>query len=809
MAQTDEKTFGFPSQFVDPEIKKTAKYCKSYAVAFDGDCKSSPTETGLIRASNSYTRLRKLGRGENDPNAYKEQMTMRSEDGSPNVSFRNLSWQIVKIAPKLRNVLKAKVVNHDWRMNVRTIDSMAMSRRRYEKAKILEYMTNQEAITAFEEYSAKIKLDRPVPEEDLQDINPHSIDTYLDMNPRDMTAMEVKDLLTYTMMNADWGQKADEGVGDLIDIGVMCMHPYVDEANTIQLERWFPEKTVTNKCVTNDFRDMIRIGYYDDITVSEIKRQTKGSLGEEAYKEIACKNTSGKSYSDAAANYWQEGTYSYAYDHEKVRIFKCFWYSDDNFTYTEYKNEAGNNRMKRENFNYVPFKGDGSVNEGKGMSDEEFHQFSGGTKTIYRDVVRNVYRCTWIIGTDHVYNYGLANNMFRQAKSYKNTMLPVAIYTTDKMSTVGNIEALLDQFQLNWLQFQAHVAASKPPGVAIEKNALARAAMGPGQSGQKVDWKKLLQMYAESGNIVYDGYDTNGNPLPQYPFSELKNGLSEGAVKHLEIMIMMLDFIRNILGINALVEGEAPPERLGKAVAELSFGATTNALSYLNDGYKSVYEQTCKLVLGMLPDAVQAGQLPSFQEAMGMETMRFLDLNKDLGLLDLGIYIEEGPDDVVRQRISQAIELAIKNQDLDPEDAVYVELEENPYRAIQYLKMKRRQKQRMKQRAEQSNIQLQGEEVRKTEEQKQKMLEDAEIRSWERERQKLVLQQTFDTQDKEEAFTQQVILMKLENKIALSTEQEEFVNKKALTLAAIREQGKIDEKIARINAKNRSLTKTK
>lgn len=809
MTETGKTPFSFPSHFVDSEIKKTAKYCKSFAEAFDGDCKQNPADTGLQRGGSSSTRFRKLARGEQDPNAYKEQMTLRSEDGRPNTSYRNLNWQIVKVAPKLRNVLKAKIVNHDWRMNVRMVDRLAMSQRRFEKSKILEFLTNQDAIQAFEKYAKNVQLERPAPEEELQDITVHSIDTYLDMNPKDMAAMEVKDLLTMNLVNADWAQKSDEMAGDLIDIGLGAIHVYVDDANLIQLERWIPEKIVTNKCLSNDFSDMLRVGYYDDIAVTEIRRQCKGEISEEDLKELANKNTGGRSYAESAQAYWNESTYSYAYDHEKVRVFKCYWYSTDETTYQVFKNEAGNTRVVKEKFGYVPFKGDPKVNEGKGMTDQEFNKTFNGIKTIYREKIRNVYRCSWIVGTDHVYNYGLMTNMFRQASSYSETLLPVAIYSTDNMSTIGNVETLLDQFQLNWLQFQAHTAASKPPGIAIEKNALARAAMGPGQAGKKVDWKKLLQLYAESGNIVYDGYDINGNPLQTYPFQELKNGLSEGAVKHLDIMITMLDFIRNILGINAMVEGEAPPERLGKAVAQLSFGATTNALSYLNNGYKSIYEKTCKLILGLLPDAVESGQLSSFQEAMGMETMRFFDLNKDLGLRDMGIYVEEGPDDLIRQNITNAIQIAIKNGTIDEEDVIYIEMEENPYRAIQYLRFKKKKKAREKQQIDQSNMAFQAEKNGEIEQMKLKEQEEQQIREWDREKQKIMLTQSFEAQSKNEAFTQQVILMKLENKMELSAEQQSFINQRALSLSMIREQGKIDKEIAAINAKNRGTTKTK
>jgi hypothetical protein len=790
------KVFGFPSHFIDPAQKLQKEWHLAYMNAFHSEAASSPIDCSIIKTeADNAARHRQYARGQQDKNAYKERLCLPSEKGKLNTSFRNLNWDVFRIGPKLRNTLISMVTNQKLKLNVRTIDPWSMSQKKKRKAKIQEFITNQEHIKQLEALTG-MKMDRPVPEEDLADLDAKGLEVYLDMNPSDMAAMEFRDLIMVTLLNNRWDSVINEVVGDMTDVAPGVVHCYTDEANMIKVERWIPERVICNKCLTNDFRDLIRVGYYEEMTVSQLKKITNGSLGEEVYKDLANKAAGSQKYQGAAQIYFAENSFSYAYDVEKIKVLKAYWYSTDTYVESVYKNRFGNTRVEEHKFDYVPFKGDPNVNEGKGMSDQEYEKHSG--KTIYRREIQNVYQCSWVVGTDIIYNYGLLNNMKRSASSIAETRIPVAMYTTDGISTIGNIESVLDQFQLNWLQFQAHIAASKPPGIAVEMNSLVRASMKPGQGGQSINWKNLLQEYAETGNLVFNGLDQHGQPLPWFPVQELKNGLSQGAKDHLEIMIQMLDFIRTILGINSLVEGEAPPERLGKKVMEMSMDATGTALNYLSRGYRTIYQDVCEIIAGMMPDAIEKGQLPGMAEMLGTESMRFFDLNKDLGLREMGIYVQEGPDDLIRQRISEGIQIAIKNGDLNPEDSPLIEMEENPYRAIQMLRNHRIKKRREKLEDQKalSDHQAQNDAaLAKAKEQEMRLTNEMSVA---REFQLKEFEIGANSKIKNDDFTQQVILLKLQHQMTLSAAEQDFINKRILELDKIREKGEQERMTASI-----------
>lgn len=746
----------FPSALAPQSVKVTPKYCKEYAKAFHEEAAHLPTEAALTRNNKNYKRYRQYARGEQSQLQYKELLGLKkAKDGKPpNTSFRNLNFEILKVAPKIRNVLVNKIVNQGYRMTAKAIDPKSISERRKYKSKLVEFIVNKEEIERFEKFT-KIGLERPV-EGEAPPMNLLEIDPYMDMNPKDISSMEVLDFITQNYHENDWNQLGKEIAGDLVDLGIGGTRQFIDVDGRIKIRRIVPENCVTNRCIFPDFRDLIRFGEYIEMTVGDLKRRTQNSFGEKAYQDIANKVTNNK-YNNTTQNfYYQADSYSFAYDHENVTVFECMWYSTDTDTHIKYTNGAGNTRLKKQASDYVPFRGDVNVNGGNGLSDEEFNKMNAGKEEIIRTQVRNVYTCSWVVDTEHVFNFGLMKNMLRSATNWQDTVMPVTLISTDFMSTMGLIEQPLDQVQLNYLQMQSHVQSSKPPGIAIEKRALARLQAGT----KKLDPKQALELFAETGNIIYDGYDDHGSPLNQHPFKELTNGLSAGASDHFNFMLQWVDVIRNLVGLNAMTEGQTPPERLGRDVAHLSMGASDNALSHLTEAFKSLYERTARNVFYLLQNNVQRMEPEQISESLGSESYKYFMLNRDLALKDMGIILEEGPNDAIKERISQRLQAMVDNKEIPGEDAIMIEMMDNPYRQVLLIRKHRIERERQAA-ADQENItrtqaEAQGEQAMKLEEAK----DAAAQKAFERELHKMEIEKGIELEEKERDRNHEM-LMKL------------------------------------------------
>jgi len=773
MLPVPTKSYRFPNQFAPPEVKNSAEYCRQYAEAFHYESAHLPTEGALFRNNKNYTRYRQYARGEQSILQYKELMGLkRVSDGKPmNTSFRNLNFEILKIAPKIRNVVVNKVVNQNMTLNVKATDPTSTTEELQYKSSLLEFMVNKESIDAFEKTYA-IQLDRPFSPDEMPPSDISEVDPYVKMNPKDISCMEILDVLNRNFDDNNWKQLGLEIAGDLFDAGVAGTRQYIDPSNEVKFRRIIPERCICNKCILTDFRDLIRFGEYIEVTVSELKRITNGSWGEEAYKEIANKVSAGHPYRNVAASYFDASSYTYAYDHEKVTVLDCMWLSTDTEVYTTFKNGSGNNRVKKESFNYRPFRGQMDINNGQGMSDKEFEAYHQGNRKIIRREVRNVYTCCWVVDTKYVYNFGLMKNMMRSVNRPQETRLPVTLFTTDFMATVGLIEQPLDQVQLNYLQYQSHVAASKPPGIAVELGSLAR--MSGGGPNKRIDPKEALQMYAETGNYVYNGTDANGNPVQGYPFQELKNGLSEGAAQHFEEILKWISIIRQTVGINDLTEGQTPPERLGKSVAELSVGATDNALSHLTRAFQSIFIGTAVNTWYMFQNNIQRMSQEQIENSLGHETYRYLTINKGLGLKEFGFTLEEGLDDTTIQGIFTTLDQMVANQEIPGEDAVMIKMNiKNPYRQILMIRKHRIELMRQQQQQQEQNMRVQGEENTKTAVATEEAKRQTQAEAFQQDVQKMQMQASIESSRRREDFMYEAQMRRQEREFEMDEKQKD------------------------------------
>jgi hypothetical protein len=258
-------------------------------------------------------------------------------------------------------------------------------------------------------------------------------------------------------------------------------------------------------------------------------------------------------------------------------------------------------------------------------------------------------------------------------------------------SYMRKVEPIADDIQRNWLHYQNMQAQSKPNGLKINKRALTSLSVAGKGGAEVLDEFDILQMYTETGNMVYKGEDAAGRPYPYDPIQELKGGINEAAVTHLEFIKNQIDLARTIFGLNEATDSSTPNPKLGKAIAEMLEQNTNTALGTIYYAYSHLFEETVKSIALLVPDAEMI-KTASKDEALGASSGQFFRANNDLSFREFGIVIEDGPSSEVRQRLQKYIELSIAAKEIRPEDALLIENEPNLMRAYWMLAMKRRQK---------------------------------------------------------------------------------------------------------------------
>lgn len=676
---------GFPSHMVPPK-KKNKEWHLLYVKAFHREF-TQGTGKILRYAYEDYERWRLYARAKQPIDQYKDMLGIKSRGGKRDASWRNLDYNVLAIFPKFRKIIKNKILNTPKKITISAIDPESINKERRRKIDIQEYIVNQEFLKSIEDqigtrFESPIEDGAPMPRNDQE------IDLYMRMNPKNRYIMELQDELDLYFENNNWEQISNELVEDLIEVGIGATRTYIDSNGFIKTRRIIPERMITNLTIHNDFSDIIRVGEYIEMTISDLRQRVpKGTFSEDDYAKMA-NRVSGTRYSVVTNDTYFERHQRYPYDHEKITVLDAEWFSNDEMAHVIGETSHGNEFVKEMDNPYWLNK--------KGFTDDEYKQYyeaQGERREIVRTNIKNVYGALWVVDTDYIFEYGLRTNMMRAQSSLTDTRLSYSLYSLEFDSIMRELEPILDNIQLNWLQFQHHIAQSKPDGIAIERKALGSVQIG-GKGGEILTPQDILRMYSETGSYIYKGTDQTGKPYPFKPIEELKNGLSDAAIQHFDIIIKEIELIRNIIGINEVEDASMPNSDVLKGVAEIAAMGTNNALGDFYHAYGSIYENTAKAMALLIPDAKRIGNQIGMIEALGEESNAFWSSVDDIRYIELGIKIKDGTDTYKRERINQYVQQSLKANGgfLLPEDALLIENEENLERAYLMLVQKRKER---------------------------------------------------------------------------------------------------------------------
>jgi len=786
VGQKDAKR-GFPSHFVKPDIKQKAQWCMEYVRAMHWEYRGGTGPALFRNVANKYKEWRDYARGQQEIDQYKEMLGPKKKRnrGKQDTSWKNLDWSVLPIAPKFVQILQGMILAEPRIVKVRAIDSESLESERLYENNMSEWVTNRDWIQKLQQTHPSMQMDSPVDQDDPEPQNLGEVPLYKDLFYKDRAAMELKDTLDVAFEVNNMEHLRKEIVEDIIEVGVGGTRTLIDSNGFFKIRRVVPERIIINQCKFQDFRDKVRIGEYIEMTISELKQLAGNQFTEKEYKEMANMGGKNKTFGQGAftTDYYEE-TYTYPYDHEKITILDAEWFSDDERTTKISKDRFGNPQRERVSRDFLP----------KGVSDDMYKEEHKGERYIVRRKIKNRYRAMWVVDTDFIFNFGLATDMARQAGSLADTELSYQLYTTNFDSIMRRIIPALDQIQINWLQFQNHVARSRPAGLSIEMSALENLSMGKGK--ERMTPKEALRLYFDTGILVWRMKQWSGASAQWRPVDELNNGLNDAAAQHFQNIIGLIDILRNILGLNQVQDASTPNPDIGKFVTETASQATAHALTYIYHAEKEIYERTAKAGALLLPDIIKRGKSKGLIEALGTKTFNFFQTNMDLTHYEFSLKIETGPTQDQQVRMAQYIQASLEKQEISTETAVMLENEQNPYKQVALLRHHKRLRREEAQADQQAVAKMEEEKninsANAAAEAEMEKNKDAHVLDMEKIEKEGEVQMMVDT-NKQQG---EIILAKINNGADLTETEKEIAGRITETRIKIKSQ----EKIAQIGA---------
>lgn len=569
----------------------------------------------------SIGELRMYGRGNQPEWKYRGLIDVQVSDGKVSgldgapvrrESILNISWDNVKLYQKFRDYAISKLIEQDYEPVVRAADSIANTQRR------IKYFKDR--LAADQRMKQLFQTAGYTP----KDVSGYSIG----MDPAEIDMMNelgaygldveilLQDVLGASLDMAGYDEIKMMLAKDMIDLNQQAMHVCaLPGEGRIGLKYVDPAGLILPMSAYNDHRDAPYMGYVEHIPISELRMQT--GLNEKEIYQIAKKYSGYKPNSamrTAMPNFtnieWRQSYLqqygTFPYDNFSVCVMNLYFIA----------NEAESCIVGTEEIN-----GEVQVQ----------------TETV---PVQYVYKCKWIVGSTHVFDYGKDDTIVRVgAAGNKRAMLPIIAYSGDGPSITERCISFIDDIQLATLKLRA-MFANIPPGprLAIDMSTLEDSVR---LGNQTFGMREMLSFYSGRGVLIYRSKSEFANPdmgaANRRPIDTMQSGAQEDFNLFTTSIQSSLDMIRQLTGVSEYADGSGDLRRVGNAAAESAAESSNNALKpYITEGF-NFYRSTIRTMAAKYQMFALNGTIEMKWWPAQTDVVKVLNITPDIAMYDLRV----------------------------------------------------------------------------------------------------------------------------------------------------------------------------
>ena len=674
--------FGFPDQLVSMAEKESKEYGLKYAKAIDAQWGKISERGSLFRKRfQQFDENRSYANGTQDTTIYKKILTSLDPNGNDG-TLLNLDFSAVPILPKFVRVVANKILSLNPYPNLEAVDPISESERDNKKKDLLFDMKNKEKLQQVKDATGKELSSVP-----MEEIPETSEEAEIYMASNIKTAAEVAAQVA-TNLTLEWNDFNDSiyrrVVNDLVVCGLGVVKRENDPNYGIVTRYVDPTAFIHSYTEDPSLNDLVYAGEARKITIMELRRLAGDELNEDQIKEIAEKARSKYSYD---AKHMHQHTYdtttgrnSYGYDDFVVDVLDFEFIATDKIHFEEKTNRFGN-----VNF-YM-----------RGFDKPKEGVFGEGEQCMY---VQNVYGGMYILGCNHLVNYGRKANVPKNMYDISRAKLSYSAVSTNMRnmmpkSMVDGCQSFADQIQLTHLKIQQAIAKAKPDGLIIDIEALENVQLGKGGELQPLE---LHDIYEQTGVFYYRSKNPDGSQSAP-PIREIGN-----SIRNINEMIGLynhyLRMIRDATGVNEAMDASTPKGDALVGVQQIAIQSGNNALYDITNAsailYKKVVQDIVKCIQIIHPDSIL---YQTYTKAIGTQKMETLSEFSDLSMYNFGVVVEKDMEEKDRQFLEQNIQISLSQKEIDLEDAMAVRQLKDVNQAEKVLMIRRKKRKEAMQQA--------------------------------------------------------------------------------------------------------------
>ena len=619
-------SYPFPKDEINPKEKTPAwgkKWCEAmYARRMQGQAAIPSSQIKEIQS------LRALADGKQDVLQYQKILLDEADEGTDIQGYMNINWDIPAIMPKFLRVVEGMFLQTDHQVIATAVDPSSTDEKEAVKLDMVYRMKFKEAVQYIEKGLGIDRSNEYVPET-MEELNLYDGAGGFKLAKE----TEIEQGLDYTFYISDWKEVKKKLIRDFCVINCSGTKDYVDPySQKVRVRYVDPEDFIGQYSKYWDHRNMEYAGEKIRVPISEIRKLKIDGVTENELLELA-RSYNGHSGNSDITNlaYDTEGGTA-NYDSFLVDVIDAEWMSVDSKYKTTRTNRYGNELMYDEEWGKV---------------------YNTDKKKTEKYDIKVVYRCKWIIGTNHVYDFGLQNDIPRPGK--KEVELSYHLYKLPYRSLVSLSETYIHQMTLAFFKLQNAIAMASPPGIAVEMTSLQNLSIGKA----KMTPLEILKIRRQTGDVIYRATTHKGianTPGGWKPIQELQGGLGNQLQEFVQLFEVNTNNIRETTGINQIADASTPSTEMSVGGSELALAATNNALRPIYSAYISIKEKTAKNISMRLQLLIKNNNeaYKGYMPILGRIGVQVISVGADTVDADYYIKYEARPTDKRKTVILQA-----------------------------------------------------------------------------------------------------------------------------------------------------------
>ena len=666
----------FPSQVVSDAEKASLEYGEQVAQAIEQEWFSQGRVSGnrYLTNWNNFHQLRLYARGEQSIQKYKDELAINGD-----LSYLNLDWKPVPILSKFVDIVVNGISSKSYDIKAYAQDPESIKKRTEYASKIYEDMLSKEYL---ENLKQTLGLDLyQSPSKDIIPENREELELHMQLSYKQSVEIAEEEAISSVFAQNKYDLIRRRLNMDLVTCGIAAAKTSFNVANGVTVDYVDPAYMIYSYTEDPNFEDIYYVGEIKAITIPELKKEFP-HISEEELKRIQA----------------QPGNRSYItgwgdYDANTVQVLYFDYKTYHNQVFKIKQTDQGLIKAieKPDTFNPEP--------------NENFERVGRSIEVLYSGAK--------VLGTNTMLKWELAQNMSRPFADTTKVKMNYAIcaprmYKGRIESIVSKCTGFADMIQLTHLKLQQVISRMVPDGVYLDMDGLSEVDLG---NGTNYNPAEALNMYFQTGSIVGRSLTQEGDMNPgKVPIQELQSGSGNAKISSLiQTYQYYLQMIRDVTGLNEARDGSLPDRNTLVGLQKLAANASNVATRHI---VQSSLFLTLKLAENISLKVADALEFPltksSLQNSISTYNIKTLEEVVNLNLHDFGIFLELEPDEEEKQQLESNIQIALQAKNIDVEDAIDLRSIKNLKLANQMLKVKRKEKAKQDQAAQQANIAAQS-----------------------------------------------------------------------------------------------------